>query len=132
MSVENRPVNELRPRIVNWLRAIGVIGCFLAVIPFFESRGGTTADAAMMKHLQANPDHMPFTETYRFGWSSSPLFEYRKEQRLEAKADGGFAVGATTAFRIGWISWSSISMAIGIGLVVLAAKLRRKPAKSEG
>lgn len=121
-------MSEFRNRLANWLTAIGWIAAFTAVMPYFEYRGGTTANAAMMQHLQEHPDHMPYTETYRFGWTFSPLVEYRSARELVVSADGGFSMKQSAQTHVGFVSWSALSIVGGIVLIALARKLRSRPA----
>jgi hypothetical protein len=113
-----------RERVRSWLCVLGVIALFLAVMPYFHYEGGTTATAAKMKHLQANPGDMPRSEEFRFGWADSPLAHYRSQLTLTELPDGGFTGKRAAAMTIGWMSWSSLTLAIGIGLLWVARKLR--------
>ncbi len=124
-------MNELRTRVRIWLMVFGWFGIFLAIMPSFEFEGGITANAVMMKHLQANPTDMPFTEVYHFGWDFSPLIRYRTEQHLTAKEDGTFESRKTTFFHFGWESWSFVTLVIGLGLILLAHCLGSKCSKTE-
>ena len=116
-----------RDRIRNWLTALGCLALFLALQPYFFVRSGVTADAAMTEHLQQHPADMPVTEEYRFGWAQSPLAHYRSERTLVGQA-GGFTAMRQAEMTIGWLSWSSLTLAIGVGLFWAARRLRPAPA----
>jgi hypothetical protein len=70
---------------------------------------------------------MPFTEEYRFGWPDSPLVHYRREQSIERGPDGGFTVKKSSGTNVGWLSWSSLMLAVSLGLFWVARVLRSKP-----
>ena len=116
-----------RDRIRTCLAVPGVIAVFLAVVPHFRYQGGGELDAASAEHVRAHPGSMPYTEDYDFGWNTSPLFHYHGEQTLKAS-------GAGVTFRksgrghVGWVSWSMLTLAVGIGLVWAAARLKPRPA----
>ena len=65
----------------------------------------------------------PSTEEYRFGWWHSPLFHYRSERTLTLER-GAISVSRRGGMTVGWLSWSSLTLAVGIGLFWLAGKLR--------
>ena len=116
----------VRARIRNTLAALGVIAVFLAVMPYCRYEGGVTADAKMADHILVNPGSMPFTEEYRFGWGDSPLVHYRCEQTLAVRPDGAITSRRTSGARIGWLSWSSLTLGLGVTLLWGASKLRSK------
>lgn len=113
-----------RDRSRNWLATVGVVGVFLAFMPFFEYRGGTVADAAQAKHVSANLGDMPFVKEHRFGWAGSPLMHYRTELRLQTLPDGACRAEKTMGFEVNLLSWSFLTLAVGIGLTVVAGRIR--------
>ena len=115
-----------RYRIRDLMMAIGVIVIYLAVKPYFHYEFRIT-DPATTDHVRTNPDDMPFTEDYVFGWSDSPLFSYHNEKTLTV-VNGHVIAGRSTRMPIGWISWSSLTLVIGIGLIWLAQRLKPKTA----
>jgi hypothetical protein len=119
-----------RERLRNVLAVLGFITLFLALMPYFRVESGTTADAAMMEFLQQNPDAMPSTSEYRLGWRHSPLLHYRSERTLTVQG-GGFSAMQKAETTIGWLSWSSLTLVIAIGLFWVAGKLRRRAPEPE-
>ncbi len=119
-------MSAVQNRLANILTILGGIAAFTAVMPSYEYRGGTVVDTATAKHLQTNPDHLPYTEAYRFGWTFSPLVEHRHASELEVKADSGFTLKHSSNTRFDLISWSALSLGVGVVLIALARKVRSK------
>jgi hypothetical protein len=119
-----------RERLRNVLAVLGFITLFLALMPYFRIESGTTADAAMMEFLQQNPDAMPSTSEYRLGWAHSPLIHYRSERTLTIDGSG-FSAMQKAKTTIGWLSWSSLTLVIALGLFWVAGKLRGRPPAPE-
>ena len=117
-----------RDRLRSAFSVIGVIVLFLAVMPFFRYEVAIT-NPAVAAHVQANPGVMPYTEDYVFGWSNSPLVKYHRERVLTVEKDR-VAMSQSANGTIGWFSWSSLSLIIGIGLLWLAQRLKPKPVAS--
>lgn len=114
-----------RARVRNVLSALGVIAVFLAVMPYFHYQAGGTFDSATLEHLRAHPDKSPYTEDYTLGWDFSPLAHFHGERTLKV-TDAGVAVGKSSRVSIGWISWSSLTLVVGIGLLWVASRLKRQ------
>ena len=112
-----------RDRVANWLGWAGIAAVFLSVMPSFEYRGGTVSDRAQADHLKANPGDLPYTEDYVFGWADSPLVHYHSELAL-AESAGGFRPDRSRGVSIGWLSWSSLTLAVGLGLLWAARRIR--------
>ncbi|HVK08741.1 MAG TPA: hypothetical protein VM597_08195 [Gemmataceae bacterium] len=113
-----------RERLRNWLSALGWIAIFLAVMPYFHHRTGPVSDAAA-EFIRDQPDLYPSTSVYRFGWTNSPLVEYVSEQTVEAHGSSGFTFKRASAFHVGWLSWSMLTLVVGV--VLLRASRRPKP-----
>ena len=79
--------------------------------------------AAQTDHVLANPDEIPSTEDFVFGWPRSPLVHYRDEKTL-IETDGLVSANRSRHTDYGWISWSSFTLAVGIGSIVCARKFR--------
>lgn len=119
-------MSAIHNRLANILTIVGGIAAFTAVMPSFEYHGGTVVDTAMVKHLQAHPDHLPYKEAYRFGWTFSPLVEHLHARELDVKADSGFTLKHSSNTRFDLISWSALSLGVGVVLIALARKVRAK------
>jgi hypothetical protein len=115
-----------RQRVRNWLAVLGYIALFLAVMPYFRGQGGITPTPAQAEHLRANPGDTPYTEDYVFGWTESPLVKYHSETTL-TDDNGRVTVGRSRSTTIGWVSWSSLTLAVGVGLLGAARLLRPEP-----
>ena len=117
-----------RERIRSALTIVGAIALFLAVMPNFRYEVAIT-NPAVATHLQTHPDDMPYTEDYVFGWSDSPLVKYHSERVLTVEKDR-VAMSQTGGGTIGWFSWSSLTLLIGVGLIWLAQRLKPKQVTS--
>src|SRR5215204_5095629 len=104
-----------RARIRQVLTVLGGVALFLAVMPYFSVTTGVTAGPELLDHLRKSPEDMPSTEEYRFGWWHSPLFHYRSERTLTLER-GAISVSRRGGMTVGWLSWSSLTLAVGIGL----------------
>lgn len=121
-------MKSARSRIASILSTIGVIAIVLAVLPHFEYRGGVVNDQATVRHLQQFSDHLPYSESYRFGWYFSPLIEHRSAREIAVSANGSFSLKQSSQFHVGWISWSMLSLIIGLALTKIGSKIRPVPA----
>lgn len=117
---------SVRERVRNVLNWIGAIALFLAFQPYFSYVGGVTADRQVADYIIAHPGSMPFKEVYRFGWEDSPLIDYQSEQTLVSTPGGDISVQKWGGFTIGWLSYSSLTLAISLALFYLARALRLK------
>jgi hypothetical protein len=117
-----------RERLRNVLAVLGFIALYLALQPFYFHQIGGISDVAMMEFLQQNPDAMPSTSDYRFGWPHSPILRYRSERTLTVDG-GGFSMLQKAETTVGWLSWSSLTLVIAIGLFWVVGKLRVRPAE---
>jgi hypothetical protein len=115
-----------RERIRSWLTAVGAIALILAVLPSAYHEGGVTANRAQMEHLQANPQDMPARTDVTLGWQPSPLFRYRSQTELLDK-NGAISASRSVQAKLGWLSWSSATLAVGLGLLWVARRLQTKP-----
>lgn len=113
-----------RERVRGWLVVLGVVAIFLAFMPYFRYQGGITPTRAQADHLMANPGDMPFTEDYVFGWHGSPLVHYHSELALKESARGGVTASRSKRMSVGWVSWSSLTLAAGVGLLWAAKRLK--------
>lgn len=115
-----------RERIRNILVTLGAVAIFLAIMPYSHSRRVSDGSDAMREHLKANPDDMPSDELYRFGWAGSPIFQYHSVKHL-VQRPGGYVNERATNWSIGWFSWSSLTLAIGVALVLTARRVPVRP-----
>jgi hypothetical protein len=79
-----------------------------------------------MEHLRANPQDMPTRTDVTLGWQPSPLFRYRSRSSLTDR-DGAISVEQSVSAKVGWLSWSALTLAVGVGLFWLAKRLKPKP-----
>lgn len=113
-----------RKRAAKWLGVFGVIALILGLQPYFRTQSGMKADGKLAEFIRANPGMVPMAEEFRFGWADSPLFGYRSERTLDPLPDGGYKSSQKSDMHIGWWSWSSITLVIGIGLIWAGKRLR--------
>jgi hypothetical protein len=113
-----------RQRIGNWFAALGWIALFLAVMPYAHHRMGSVQDPAAAEFVRDQPDLYPSFTVYRFGWTDSPFAEYSSEQTVEAQGPSGFTFKRMSGFHIGWLSWSSLTLVIGLVLLRSARWLK--------
>jgi hypothetical protein len=110
-------------RLRNVLLTLGVIAIFLAIMPSTHAEAGITPTLAQSAHLKEHPEDMPRTSAYVFGWSESPLFSYHSEHTLIDEDGRKVTIGQCNRTEIGWFSWSSLSLVIGIGLFWAGGRL---------
>ncbi len=113
-----------RQRLRNWLVALGWIATFLAVMPYAHHRMGGVRDSDEAEFLRDHPDLHPSHSEYRFGWTDSPLVRYVREQSVEVHDSSGFGFKRTANLDIGWLSWSSLTLVIGLVLLRSARWLK--------
>jgi hypothetical protein len=106
------------------LNLLGGIAVLLALAPDLRYQSGGTLNQARMEHVRANPSDMPYTNVIRLGWAGSPLFRYHSEKVLVESADG-VTSRHTTEAAVGWLSWSALTLVVGV--VLLGAARRLKP-----
>lgn len=99
-----------------------------AVVPNGEDRLGGELTTAQQRHVRANPDDVPFTYDFRFGWPDSPLIHRHSELRLN-EDEGGVRAVRAKHFSVGWFSWSSLTLAVAVALLWAAKRLWPVPAK---
>ena len=112
-----------RARLRRVLAVLGGVAWFLAVMPHFSVTTGVTAGPELLDHLRKTLEDMPSTEECRFGWSHSPLCHYRSERTLTFER-GVISVSRRGGMTVGLLSWSSLTLAVGIGLFWVARKVR--------
>jgi hypothetical protein len=105
------------------LTAVGCLSIFLALMPGARSERGGVINAAELEHLKQHSEDQPWIEDYRLGWPGSPLVHSRSEQTLTAQA-GGYRADRSFEWEIALLSWSALTLAIGIGLVWLGRRMR--------
>jgi hypothetical protein len=110
-------------RIGNWLTGFGCLVLFLAFFPSFSSQGGSVTSPLVATHLEDHPDAMPVVKVYSFGWLGSPLVSYRSEKTI-AEVNGALSISQSNDLNIGWVSWSSLTLATGLTLLWAGKKLR--------
>ncbi|MDB5312868.1 MAG: hypothetical protein JWO38_7070 [Gemmataceae bacterium] len=109
-----------------WSRALANrAGGGHAVLPVREGWHLTHTQA---EHVGANPGDMPSTEDYTFGWSDSPLVRSHGEKMLTERPAGAITAKRSGRGTVGWISWSLLTLAIGIGLIWAARRMRLRSA----
>jgi hypothetical protein len=108
----------------NALLTLGVIATFLAVMPSTRAEAGITPTLAQSAHLKDHPEDMPRAAYYVFGWVQSPLISYHSECTLTDEHGRTGTVGRCNRLEVGWLSWSSLTLAIGGGLFWAAGKLK--------
>jgi len=113
-------------RIGNWMMGFGCLGLILALFPSFSYEAGGVTSPLVAEHLKGHPDAMPMVERYSFGWFGSPLISYQVEKTI-ADNRGAIAISQSNDLRIGWVSWSSLSLGIGLVLLWAGRKLTVKP-----
>jgi len=113
-------------RIGNWLLGLGCLGLILALFPSFFYQAGGEFSPLVAEHLKDHPDAMPTVERYSLGWVSSPLVSYQIEKTI-ADNRGAIALTQSNDLRVGWLSWSSLSLGIGLALLWAGRKLTAKP-----
>jgi hypothetical protein len=113
--------------VAKYLGILGFIAIFLAFQPAFVGRSGVSGDARLMDHLRDNPGDMPLMEDYRFGWAKSPLVHYHREQSLQQMPEGDYTSQKSSGLSFGWVSWSALTLAIGLGLLGIAKRLKPDP-----
>jgi hypothetical protein len=106
---------------------LGTVALFLAVMPSTRAEAGITPTLAESAHLTDHPEDMPRTADYVLGWAHSPLVHYHSECSLTDEAGRGVTVGRCDRTEIGWLSWSSLTLAAGLGLFWVAGRLRPTP-----
>ncbi|MBP3955672.1 hypothetical protein J8F10_10305 [Gemmata sp. G18] len=114
-----------RKRLRNWLSVLSFIAFFLAVQPFARAFAGITPTPAQAAHLKEHPEDLPRTGDYVFGWSHSPLVSYHDEYTLRDEG-GRITAGHVTRMHIGWLSWSSLTLAVAIVLFGIATWLDKR------
>ncbi|MBP3957809.1 hypothetical protein J8F10_21360 [Gemmata sp. G18] len=117
-------------RLRNWLTAFSLIAFYLAVRPFCRAAASITPTPAQAAHLKEHPEALPRTGDYAFGWSHSPLASYHDEYTLTGEG-GRVTPGRSSHTHVGWLSWSSLTLAVAVALFVAAAWLNRRKAISE-
>ena len=115
-----------RDRIRNWLGVLAAVAFILAVMPFYEYRGGTVSTQAEFDHVRANPGDLPYTEDYKFGWHFSPLVHHHRAKTLRL-IDGRLTVGGVMRTEVNWVSWSGLTLGVGVGLLWAAKRLKPAP-----
>jgi hypothetical protein len=105
------------------LFVVGGFAVFLGLMPGAHIEQGGVIDLAEMEHLRDHPEDQPWAEDYRLGWPDSPLIHYRSQQTLTAK-DGGLHAERSFDWKIELLSWSALTLAIGIGLLWLGRQMR--------
>jgi hypothetical protein len=118
----------IREHVARWLGILGAIAIFIAFQPDFRAQNGATADKEMADFFLANPGSFPFTEDYRFGLANSPLLGYHSERTVSKLPGAGYTMRQSSHYYIGWLSWSMLSLVVGVGL--LWAGKRVRPPKS--
>src|SRR4051794_35745363 len=113
-----------RERFRNVLATVGALIVFLAIMPYYRREAGGTLTPAQAEHLRSNPGDIPVTVDCVFGWMQSPLFRYHSEKALAIRPGRDTTVEWSGGGTIGWASWSSLTLAIGIGLTWAARRMR--------
>ena len=97
-------------------RQIPVLGIGVGMQQINAHFGG-----ALFLHI---PEDMPRATDYVLGWSSSPLAAYHTECTLTDEDGRQVTVGCCSRSEVNLLSWSGLTLAIGIGLLWLARRLR--------
>lgn len=118
---------SMRDRLKTVLATIGYVAVFASVMPTLHYEGGITPTPAQAEFLQANPDDLPGHHDFTFGWSSSPLFRYRGEKTLAEQPGGVVTVQESARATVGWLSGSSLTLALGIALIWASRRLPPGP-----
>jgi len=119
-----------REHLRNGLTVFSLIALVLAVMPDTRAAASIAPTPAQAAHLKEHPEDLPRTGDYVFGWSNSPLASYHDEYTLTDEG-GRITVGRSSRLHIGWLSWSSLTLAVAIGLFGVAGWLNRRAPEPE-